>query len=173
VNALAKLRGDLGAPGLVAIALMALAFAAHLQLVRPMESRVAMLKAELAARAAAPQADRLKPAGAAAKLAAFYEFFRRDEAPVDWLAKLYGTAGATGIELRQADYRLLGTQGQLDRYQVTLPVAAPYPRIRAFIDAALLELPVLSLDQVAFRRKRAADATVEADLVFTLHVPRR
>lgn len=173
MSALAKLRTDLGAAGLVAIALMALAFAAHIQLVRPMELRVAMLRAELAARAAAPQADSVKPVTAAAKLAAFYDFFKRDEAPVDWLAKLHGTAGATGVDLRQADYRLLGTQGQLDRYQVTLPVSGPYPRVRAFIEAALVDLPVLSLDQVAFRRKRPTDTSVEADLVFTLHIPRR
>lgn len=173
MKALARFRAELGSAGLVAIAILAVAIAIHAHTVRPMEARVAMLKAELAARAAAPRADSVKPVTASAKLAAFYDFFKREEAPVDWLAKLHGTALATGVDLRQADYRLLGTQGQLDRYQITVPVNGPYPRIRTFVETALLDLPVMSLDQVTFRRKRASDVVIEADLVLTLHLPRR
>lgn len=168
---LARLRDELGIHGVVALIVLSAALAVHLWLVRPQEERLLGLRTVLAARAqATPGADR--PLSASAKLAAFHEFFRRDEAPTDWLAKLYGTAQAHGIELRSADYRFVAAEGRLARYQISFPLTGSYPRIRRFLEEALVEIPVLSLDQVAFRRKRPADAQIEAEVCLTLHLPR-
>lgn len=169
--ALSHLRAELGLPGIAALALLAAALAANHWLVRPKEARLALLKAEMAARQDSAKGP-ARPKTASAKLAAFHEFFRRDEAPVDWLAKLYGSASANGIELRGADYRFAASSGRLEQYRITIPLSATYPRIRGFLEDALAGIPVASLDQVALRRKRAADTQIEAEVSFTLHLPR-
>ena len=45
-----------------------------------------------------------------------------------------------------------------------------YAQIRRFLAAALNDIPVASLDRVAFERKRAADLQVEASIRFTLFI---
>lgn len=116
--------------------------------------------------------DAVKPQPAY-DLPAFHRFFDRPEKIDDWLAKLYGIATAKGLQLRQADYRLADSRYGIERYQITLPVGGSYAEIRGFLDAALAELPVLSLDQASFRRKSAAEPRVETELVLTLHARRR
>ena len=58
----------------------------------------------------------------------------------------------------------------LRRYQVTLPVVAPYPAIRAFLGDVLEQLPTAALEQVAFERKRIGASAVEAQIRLTLYV---
>ena len=59
-----------------------------------------------------------------------------------------------------------------DRYEIALPLAGDYAQIRAFLENALLEVPVLSLDQLSFRRKRSNDLAVETDARLSLHILR-
>lgn len=173
MSAAGRFKRDLGLPGALAIAVLGAALAAHLWLVRPQETRLEGLQQELAARVAASRDGAEEARTPGAKLAAFYAFFRREEPQVDWLAKLYGTARANGLELRSTEYRYHSGDGRLELYQLSVPVSGPYLGIRQFIDEALLEIPVMSLDQLALRRKRPGDAHVEADISFTLHLPRR
>jgi hypothetical protein len=105
-------------------------------------------------------------------LAALQRFFDRPEKIDDWLARLYGIATAKSLQLRQADYRLADSRYGIERYQITLPVSGSYAEIRGFLNAALAEIPVLSLDQASFRRKSAAEPRVETELVLTLHARR-
>ena len=61
----------------------------------------------------------------------------------------------------------------IERYEVALPLRGNYARIRAFLENALIEIPVLSLDHVSFRRKSPGDGAVEAEVRLTLHLHKR
>jgi hypothetical protein len=62
------------------------------------------------------------------------------------------------------------TGTRIQRYEIKLPLRARYAQIRTFVDAALADIPMLSLDDIRFKRERAADSVVEADLRLTLHL---
>lgn len=173
---LARLRDELGVMTIASLALLAASAAFLAFAVKPLEERALRLDRQLegVARRAAPEGiTRVGASTPAARIASFYRFFEREENTVEWLAKLYGIAGGAGLELRTAEYRLADTRQRIERYQITLPVAGSYAQIRAFLEGALAEIPVLSLDQVSFRRKSAAEPRVEAEVVLTLHLLRK
>jgi hypothetical protein len=169
-------RDELGLPGVFGAALIVAALVFFSSAVHPLERRGAALEQELAKRApASSTADPkvlLASTTPAAKLAAFYGFFETEEATTDWLAKLYAISKKVGVEMRTADYHRQKTGTRLERYEITMPLSGNYAQIRAFLENALMEIPVLSLDQVSFRKKRPNDATVDAEVRLTLHLVR-
>jgi hypothetical protein len=164
-----ELHKRLGGVALAAISLLAAGIVVLAAVIRPLESRMALLDGKLG-HGARQAADSTRSGTPAAKLAAFYAFFDRQEGQVDWLAKLYGAARGAGIELRTADYRLIETNGRIARYEATLPLSGTYAQLRGFLENALDENPVLSLDQLTIRRKRVNDANLEAEAVITIHL---
>jgi Tfp pilus assembly protein PilO len=106
----------------------------------------------------------------AARVADFYRYFDRQQRVDDWLARLHGIATASGLELRAGNYRLAEAQRRIDRYEISLPVSGSYTQIRSFLEGALAEIPVLSLDQASFRRKGTNETRIEAEIVLTLHL---
>lgn len=174
-GALASLQRDLGLLGLVSAGALIATVLFSMAFVQPLEARKARLEREAAVRAPAGAAEVLRvsartPAG---QLDNFYRFFERRERTDEWLAKLYGIGSAAGLQLREGTYRLDGTRQRFDRYQVQLPVRGSYAQIRAFLEASLAEIPLMSLDQVSFRRKSANETAVDADVILTLHLLRR
>jgi hypothetical protein len=155
---------------LAAICLILAGLVVAAAVIRPLESRMALLDGTLGHSARQAAADSTRSGSPEAKLAAFYAFFERQEGPIDWLAKLYGTARASGLELRTADYRLIETNGRIARYEVTLPLSGTYGQLREFLKHTLDENPILSLDQLTLRRKRASDSVLEAEAVITIHL---
>ena len=168
---LAQARDRLGAPALGALALFVLGFAFLMSAVQPLERENRALDLRLGGLRAAARTHPGERAPSA-KLDRFYRFFDRGVEIVDWLARIYGAGKAAGIELRTADYQMLDSRERLQRYRIVLPVSGGFAQIRDFAERALEEIPVLSLDQISFRRQRAADARVEAEIVMTLHLPR-
>lgn len=167
---LARAKLELGAAGLVSLVLLGVATAFLVLVVGPLQERSRALDARLLqAERRSPQPAGARPSGAAAKLAAFYAFFDAGE-PTEWLARLHQIAARSGLELRSADYRMQRTAGRLERYEITVPVNATYPQLRAFLRTALAEIPMLSLDQVAIKRQRAGDGQVQAEVRLTLHM---
>jgi len=167
---------QLGWPGKTAFILLAAAEIFLKAGVAPMEARNQQLESLIdraAGQARASDPNLIRTASPSAKLVAFYRFFERDEAATDWLAKLYALAQKTGVEIRVADYQLVRSSGKLDRYEISMPLTGDYAQIRAFVENALAQIPVLSLDQLSFRRKRANDTAVETDVRFSLHLLRR
>lgn len=167
-GALAWLMRRLGVLGIASLAVLAASLAAHVGLVAPLQERSHRLAQELGA--ALPSAQ-VRPVKAVpqAQLAAFYGFFERRESADMWLAKLYGVAAASGLDWRSADYRLADARHRLERYHISLPVTGTYAQIRKFLEGALVEVPVASLDHISFRRKESGEPRVEADIVLTLH----
>lgn len=169
-----RLRGQLGATGMLALAFIAGAAWVHFDQVDPLEKRKAQLIQQLELRnPITPTKPVLQAAMPSAQMAAFYQFFDRAESAIDWLANLHALAKAVGIELQSGDYRLSSGAGRLDRYQIVLPARGTSAQIRAFADNALTSIPVLSLDQVTFRRKRVSEPVVEADITFSLYLLRK
>jgi len=160
----------LGGIVLAGIGLLAAGIVLLVIAIRPLELRIAQLDGKLDRGVRETAAESTRSGTPAAKLAAFYAFFDRQEGQVDWLAKLYGTARAAGLELRAADYRLIETNGRIARYEATLPLSGTYAQLRGFLENALDENPVLSLDQLTIRRKRANDSNLEAEAVLTIHL---
>ena len=161
-----KLRDDLGAPGMAALGLLAAGLLFLFAGVKPLEHRKAELETSLASLPAAGAAA-LDPA---AKLSNFYAFFDKSEDASDWLAKLDTLAKGSGVELASGRYQLQDTGTPLARYELTLPLSGSYPQIRAFLDKALAQIPVLSLDQLSLHRKSAADPVVQADVKLSLYL---
>lgn len=177
MNALgARVRAELGAAGVAGLALLGTAFAFLALVLQPLEARHAQLERRL--ERVQPHAPQPRPgvvrAGAApsAQLAAFYGFLERGREPPEWLARLHALAREAGLALPAAEYRLHATGTPLERYEIVLPVSGTYAELRAFLEAALAEIPVLSLDGVSFTRERAEQARLRAELRLTLHLVR-
>jgi len=175
MHALKRLKNELGLLGLGSLGLLALSAVFSLLVVKPLEARLRALEHE---RYAARQvgSDGLKLVGAnlqAARVADFYRYFDRQQRVDDWLARLHGIATASGLELRAGNYRLAESQRRIDRYEISLPVSGSYTQIRSFLEGALAEIPVLSLDQASFRRKGTNESRIEAEIVLTLHLLHR
>ena len=157
-----RLADHIGIAGVAAIALLALALAFSNFVVRPLEQRGAMLQDRMSRKgpAAQPGAD---------KVAAVYEYLKKDEDTTDWLAKLHGIAGATGVQVKSASYRTQPTEGRIVRYEIVLPVSGNYAQLRDFLKRALAEIPVLSLDQLNLKRESKGDS-IHAEMRLTLHM---
>lgn len=165
----------LGTPGVVGIGVLVAAASMYFSAHVPLQAQVDALRAELARTEAQEAAGRGAPRLAAdGGLAEFYRFFATGIDAEEWLARLFGLARAHRLELPQGAYRYNRVSAErLARYEVTLPVTGQYPQIRRFIAAALNEIPVASLDRIAFERKRAAETQVEASIRFTLYLDER
>jgi hypothetical protein len=166
---------ELRPPGLIALVLIVLSGSFYVLQVKPLEVRNAELKEQLERRPVRPvsrAAEVIRVSVVPERMQAFYRFFDRPESKTDWLAKLHVIGEAVGVELRAAEYQLDPGKGRIERYQISLPVSGNYAQIRAFVENALIEIPVMSLDQVSFRKKRTADASVDAEIRLTLHLLR-
>jgi hypothetical protein len=175
-GALAKIKGGLGHIGMAALALLALTALFHVFAIKPLESRLQRLEEELIRVPPHPATHGFKRVSTdlgERRIEAFYGYFDRREQADDWLAKLYGIATAAGLELKSADYRLSDSRQRIERYQISLPVTGSYTQIHAFLETALAEIPVLSLDHAGFRRKSAQEGRIEAEIVLTLHLLRK
>jgi Tfp pilus assembly protein PilO len=154
----------LGNPGIVGLGMLVFALSFYLGSLAPARDELAALQAEqerlLAARSAAPSAT--EPAGALAMRAAIPAL---DEFP-ELLKALNALAEMRGVTLDRASYALSEQDGQR-RMEISLPLLAGYPALRAY----LRDLPDLkgspSLDELTLKIQQASDPVVEATLRLT------
>lgn len=168
---LRRIRDELGVVGLAALGLLGGAALFLFIVLKPLEARNQQLERQLSARVRqdTSASNLVRASAPAAKLAAFYRFFETEEQTTDSLARLYAIGKEAGVDLRSADYRMQKTGARIERYEIALPVTGSYAQIRAFLEKALLQIPVLSLDQVSFKRQNTKEALVHADVRLTLH----
>jgi Tfp pilus assembly protein PilO len=160
-----KIFDRIGLAGVGAIGLLAAALLFSNFLVKPLQ-----LKNLSLAEAAARQGRKADAGQSGEKVAAVYEYLRKEEDTTDWLAKLHGIGTATGIQMRTATYRTQPTEGRIVRYEIVLPVAGSYGQIRDFLKRAALEIPVLSIDQVTLKKEERKGAALQAEMRLTLHL---
>jgi Tfp pilus assembly protein PilO len=161
-----RLRDELGATGMAALALFVVAGLFMTVVLQPLKdkNRALAAKADIIDNRAAPGSS------TGEKLAAVYDYLRKPEQTTDWLAKLYAIGKATGVELAQASYKTQGASGKLERYEIVVPLSGSYTQMREFLKRSLAEIPVLSLDQISLKRENRREGTVQAELRLTLHM---
>jgi len=87
------------------------------------------------------------------------------------IGELEQLAHAHGLELPRGQYSVAPLAGtSLARWQLVLPVEAPYPALHAFLAAALERLPNLTLDELKLKRDRIESAELQAELRLSLFV---
>ncbi len=158
-----KIIDRIGIAGVAAIGLLAAALFFSNFMVQPLEQRNALL-----AESASRKGNTAAPSGE--KVAAVYEYLRKDEDTTDWLAKLHGIGTATGVQMRAATYGTKPAEGRIVRYEIVLPVAGSYAQIRDFLKRAQAEIPVMSIDQVTLKKDEKKGGALHAELRLTLHM---
>lgn len=162
---------NLGWRGVFGLPLIAGAVFLRVAVTTPLSAHIEQLKMETpdAYRYMRDSIKREAAVSPAVQLAAFYQHFNHDQPLTDWLGKIYGIGESHHLLLRQAEYRVANERGsRLVQYQIALPVNASYPQLKQFIGAVLSEAPVVSLDQLSIQRRKVGDASVDAQLQFTL-----
>jgi hypothetical protein len=165
---LRNLRHHLDGLGLAALGLIVAAAAFDVLLLERLQARNGEVQARLARQG--PGGPASGPGDAGYKVTKVYAFLQKDEATTDWLAKLHGIGAATGVQLKSASYRSEKTAGRISRYEISLPLAGSYPQIREFMQRALAEIPVMSVDQLKLKRESRDDSALQAELRLTLHL---
>jgi hypothetical protein len=164
-------------PVVLAILVVVVSAAFHVLAVRPAERRLASLEAALASRTpvvAVRPTSISAQSEIAARLGHFYAFFDSELSYADWLARFYDAAERTGVMTQRVEYRTTEPAGiPLVLHELSVPVTGDSSKIRSFCETVLSSIPVVSLDQITFRRPRATDAEVEADLRFTFYLPKQ
>jgi hypothetical protein len=160
-----RLLDRIGVSGVAAIGLLAAALLFSNFFVRPLEGRNALL-----VESSARQGRKADAPVSGEKVAAVYEYLRKEEGTTDWLAKLHGIGAATGVQMRSASYKTLPAEGRLVRYEIVLPVDGSYGQIRDFLKRAQAEIPVMSIDQMNLKRDEKRTGTLHAELRLTLHM---
>jgi Tfp pilus assembly protein PilO len=103
------------------------------------------------------------------EIAEFYKLFPAGASLPKWLRFIDTAALKQRLILNRSDYKLTqAKQGQLQRYEIVLPVTGSYVQIRNFIADVLQQLPALALTDLEIKRENAMSPTVDARLVFVL-----
>ena len=105
----------------------------------------------------------------ARQLTSFYAFLPEHKQLPDQVRQLLLLAQKNGVTLAQAEYKVLPepNAGFL-RYHMILPVKAEARPIQHFMQAALQDLPSLTLESVTFKRERGDTQQLEARIQFQL-----
>lgn len=161
---------SLGWPGVLGLGLLVSVAGFYVSTLAPQQSQLDGLRQEtMQLRQQAKTSADDAPQAPAEKLAVFYAFFPPSKNLPDMLDKIFAAAKRQSLVLEHGEYGVFkdGVGGMM-RYQITLPVRGSYPQIRKFVDAALGEVPALSLDSIQFERRKIGDAMVEAKLKFVV-----
>jgi hypothetical protein len=169
MDRLLALRHQLGGLGLAALFLIAATAAFDVLWVNPLQSRNAQLEEQLSRDGPRAPAG---AAGAAERVERVYAYLQSDAETTDWLAKLHGIGAATGVRLQSATYRSEKSAGRLVRVEVALPLSGSYLQIREFLQRALADIPVMSIDQLRLKRETRDDAALQGELRISLHMVR-
>jgi hypothetical protein len=154
----------LGIPGLAALVILSAVVGYYLRVVWPLEQQLMAVGTEIVT--VSSKAQRI--ADPKVQFEEFQAFFR--ERDLEGQLKELNEAGAVaGVAVKRIEYRMLDDQrARLRQYQIVMPVTSSYPNIRKFVSIALAKVPAMSLDHIAFQRKRVGDVAVDAELRFTL-----
>lgn len=172
--AIGRLRATLGLAGTVGAAFLVAAGCVYAFALLPLEGRLLSINQRLTESRAQSTAQGMRQGLGSMdtedKLATFYRFFKRPEKPSDWLAHVYAAADANQLDLRVGEYVTapLEKGGGLQEITMTFPASGSYTQIRSFCESVLNSVPVASLDHITFRRRKASDTSVDAEIRISL-----
>lgn len=160
----------LGPVGGIGIALLTGCAVYYMAAVVPAREQLTEIRERRASEELARRSGKV-PLDTQQQLREFITFFPEVDTSSRWLALIFTAAREEGIELARGTYNLQAEDAVgLSAYQVTLPVRGSYPSIRRFLSRVLTSVPAASLDSVVFRRERASEGTVDAQIVLALHL---
>lgn len=115
--------------------------------------------------------------GPAKQLQAFYLHFPENrtgeggDALTDALERIHEAAREEIVILDHGEYQMAREEGgELLRYDMTLPISGPYPRLRRFLKKVLEDNTNLALSDISFTRQAAGDIGVDAQVHMTLYL---
>ena len=74
------------------------------------------------------------------------------------------------LALRAGDYHVIDDHtGRLVRYEVSFPIAGPYPNVRLFLRTVLAEVPSVALEKVDVEKNMTDGAQAKTTVSFTLY----
>lgn len=166
---------SLGWPGLTGLGLLVGVTLFYFGIFLPMQSRLTQLQLDVAMATKSDsklaQDKRAESLSAPEAVKLFYQHFPPKESTPDWLGQIYAAAASQSLRLSQGEYKFIpGKTGKLDSYQINLPVTGSYIQIRKFIMQVLNETPVVSLDEISFKRETIGSPSVEAKIRLTLYL---
>lgn len=166
--------GLVGRPGLVGLALLAIAAALVGSVVVPQQARVAHLEQEIERIRRAPVEIETAPAETQeVKVEKFYRSLPQSASTPDWLQKIFDAASTNGVVLEQGEYILLSNpNAKIEQYRIIFPLKGTYPQLRKFTAGALETVPALALESLLFKREKIADGSVDAKITFLLYLER-
>lgn len=170
--------GLLGWPGVVGIGLLSVCPALYFSAILPVREELASARHGVLA-----FEGQVKHPGRAAsdnrrtpeeQLAEFYRMFPDGSHLPANLEKIFALAQSQGIGLDKGEYKVIrGKEGNLVSFQVILPMKGEYLRIRKYLAALRSDIPILSLQQVQFKRQKVGDPVVEANIRLALYLLER
>lgn len=175
---------QLGAWGLIGLALILASLLFYQVKVRPLSQQVQQAQAAAMATSqvksfSAQQANQnvLPTETTAQQMAAFYARFANADQLPEALALMNRLASQKRLALNSGNYKLtqlkqnkIVGQATLTQYEIVLPVTGPYAHIRSYLAEVLFQLPALVLTDMQLQRETTLDENIEAKLVFVLFV---
>jgi hypothetical protein len=87
------------------------------------------------------------------------------------IGQIYAQAQSAGVSVDKGRYAYVPAKaGAIARYEVELPVTAPYPAIRTFINGTLTAVPAASVEKLRLERKAVGEQAVKGDIAFVVFV---
>lgn len=169
---LKQLREQLGIPGITGAALLALSGTFLLMTIKPLERETEFMRSRLdvAHSKSALHSTTFSLDNRQKELGAFFASLPDEEDVTDVLASIYASAGATGVEINQADYKPEAQNHTQTSYGMVFPVRGDYAKIRLFVSSVLVNNPAIALDQINFQRDKINDTTFKAEIRFSLYL---
>lgn len=167
-----NIREQLGWQGMAGIALLLLAAMFQNMALDRLERETSYLRnrLEMAHSKAAMQGGDFTSGSKQRELGAFFDSLPEENDITDILAKIYSSAERSGVLLKEASYHLDASSNPRVEYSISFPVSGEYSGIRTFVFKVLADHPAIALDQINFQRDRVNDATLKAEIRFTLFI---
>lgn len=161
----------LGTEGLVGLAIFSVAAIVAIVTLSPLQKEIADLKAKVAEIGRPlPEDAASPPMSRPERMQMFHEFFPKGGELGYWIGRIKAAADEEKVVLERADYRFSNTGDPPVPLRIAMPVKGSYSQVRRFINAALMEVPAMALEEFSLVRQTAKDQQVEAQLQFVVYV---
>lgn len=172
--ALRRIDALLDPAGVVGIGLAVFAAAAYVSAVQPAREQLAQLQAKaMQQQDGGAVQDGLRSAAqrGAEQLEQFNRAFPASAETSALVKKLHDIAAQNSIALDTGEYRLTRERdGDLARYQVTLPLRGTYWQVRLFVAQVLDEMPSSALEEISIKRDSVSARAVETRVRFAFYL---
>lgn len=165
-----QFREQLGWQGISGIVLLALVGAFQMLVLRPLEQEVIFMRSHLdKTHLKSSMQSRTYSLGNRQKeLDVFFDSLPAEQDVTDVLGAIYSVAEASGVVLKQAEYRPESNNKSRVEYGMVFPVQGEYAKIRYFVARVLADHPAIALDQINFQRDKISDPVLKAEIRMTM-----